>query len=246
MRKDMDRLMVLPPRWGHGDPQSGLRRRRRERHPLEEAPRRESMRRGATKSSSEYFAPLVRFLRSRVGRPWNEVYSEIRSVIAPDSVVKEHVYVHLDEYVVRHVFERDGELWVGERGGEPLRGWRWRDSFYVCPRTGLLWEVPRKRHPSRHGKRRNVRIGGPALQYHECDGLWFEVHLAEVPADAELLPACWDPLFQRALAELSPFDLHERYGSASLYAARKRQVSRKEIGKIQKLPAARWGARSRR
>ena len=86
MRDDMDKLLVTRPRWGSGSPMRGLRRRRRERFDPESAPRREPMSLGrGFKTQSEYFAPLLRFLRSRVGEHWDSVYSEIRTRRRPIS-----------------------------------------------------------------------------------------------------------------------------------------------------------------
>lgn len=131
MRSDMHEVVIERPRRGMrgprmGPPKSG-----------EELPLRESTsrRRGGTKYLNENLAPLRRFLRSRVGQPWNKVYSEISEHLRSDNAVQQHVRDHLDDFVARQVEWVDGELRRRDR--------RWRRGFrngvlYVCPKTGLL------------------------------------------------------------------------------------------------------------
>lgn len=105
---------------------------------------------GSRKWLNENLAPLRRFLRSHVGQPWDAVYSEICARIAQRSTVQKHVLFHLDQYVEKHPVMIDG--WphhpiAGRRFSyQPLASWR--DSFYVCPETGIL----RVALTSRHGK----------------------------------------------------------------------------------------------
>lgn len=244
MRDDMDRLMVLRPRWGSDDPWRGRRRRLRNAHRVEEAPRGESIRMGKQKSLSENFAPLVRFLRSRLGRPWNQVYSELRTVLRPDSAVKEHVYVHLREYVSTNVFLQGGVLYDGDRGGQPLRD-SWGYQFYVCPRSGKLMEIRKARPRKRPAKNRSIRVASATLQYHKIDELWFEIRLEKVPGSPEGRRAAFECLVRAPLHNVSAEMLSSLYGTADYYAARKRQVSSREIRELRKLPSAKWASGKR-
>jgi hypothetical protein len=91
---------------------------------------------------NENLAPLRRFLLSRVGRPWDDVHSEIAAHIAPRSAVQTHVLSHLEQYVERNVVMINGWphhpiAWGKDRKNyRPLASWKY--SFYVCPETGLL------------------------------------------------------------------------------------------------------------
>ncbi len=88
-----------------------------------------------TKSLNENLAPLVRFLRSSCGRPWNDVYSEIRERISPKSAVQLHIWQHVEQYVQRNLqVTADGQL------AHPQFAWPRGGPFYVDPRTGLLCE----------------------------------------------------------------------------------------------------------
>lgn len=51
------------------------------------------------KQLNENLGPLKRFLQSRVGHKWDNVYSEIRANINPGNAVQAHVLQHLEHYV---------------------------------------------------------------------------------------------------------------------------------------------------
>jgi hypothetical protein len=148
MRPDMDKVLVERPRLA-----GGLRRpkgnRKRERLAMADlAPAREGYRRRWTsfeKRFNEHLGPLRRFLQSRVGRPWNKVYSEICQHVRLDSAVQSHVLDHLRDYVMVNTRVIDGA--VCKSTGEPLSAalwFRW-PQFYVCPKSGLLKTVRRSR-----------------------------------------------------------------------------------------------------
>lgn len=140
MRADMFKVIVERPRWGAGHARSAKLKRTRDqdikqiglkRHALTDAP--------YTKHLNENLAPLKRFLRSRLGRPWDNVFSEICAGLDTASTVKQHVRLHIEDYVVTRIsIGRHGE-WMF--GGEVLaRPGRWfRDRpFFVDPGDGLL------------------------------------------------------------------------------------------------------------
>jgi len=142
MRADMFKVIVERPRWasrfgdspklkGSRDPDRkhiGLKR-----HAVLDADIRKSL--------NENLAPLVRFLRSRRGRRWDDVFGEICERLDTGSTVKMHVRQHLDDFVLRIVIGRYGEwMWQGQMlTCEHLR-WR-RDSFFVDPEDGLLKDI---------------------------------------------------------------------------------------------------------
>ncbi|MGV1045395.1 hypothetical protein [Limnohabitans sp.] len=88
------------------------------------------------KMFNENLRPLWRFLHARVGRPWNDVYSEIMAQLDRKSTVQNHVLQHLEWDVIKHtVRAADGRVW--EWG--PHHGPCDHDgSFYVEPETGRL------------------------------------------------------------------------------------------------------------
>src|SRR5476649_123720 len=134
MRPDMFKVIVERPRLRSRGP-SALKAR-------DDDETKVPMGRGrGTKELNENLAPLERFLRRNVGRPWNNVFSEIRAGLSLRSAVQKHVRDHLQLMVDLHVFERNGELWTFSHGEQRLEP-GYRDELYVCNRTGLLRVLP--------------------------------------------------------------------------------------------------------
>lgn len=132
-------------------------RKHRPRQPedWEAAPKRGRMagKQRSSKWLNEHLGPLRRFLISKVGQPWDRVYSEIRADLKVRRAIDLHILQHLDQMV--HVQARiDGPvpLVMGYAGWRELRGTRW-DQLYVCPRTKRLrrFVAPRKARPRAHG-----------------------------------------------------------------------------------------------
>lgn len=228
MREDMFKVIVERPRRGG----SWMRH-----HPSplnEDAPAREPMSRGrGTKYLNENLAPLARWFRRQVGRPWDHVYSELSLGLNVRSAVQQHVRDHVKDLVALHVVERDGELFANRWGDlRSILAFR-NEALYVCPRTGLL------RLARRAGRRPRVRAPPPpplarwmdASRAHiKLSGSWFEVTAARIPRDT----AAWDVALRRYL----PADVSERnallrttYGRTDVYGVAKRQLSRAELKK---------------
>jgi hypothetical protein len=139
MRSDMAKVVVEQPRYGSRDRSLKTARKIRpvEVHEdFDSGPVRASSRRWS-KSFGEHLTPLWRFLRSNLGRPWDKVYSEIRSQLDGRSVTGQHVLDHLRWEVETDTFLVDGKpMWQGWGGPQPVSG------FYVHPKTGILREGP--------------------------------------------------------------------------------------------------------
>lgn len=152
MRSDMFELLLERPR-GY----RGCRSRRAPPYPrgtlaqatrrFDDLPVREAMGRGyREKSLNENLAPLARWLRAQVGRPWRLVYAELSAHLSPSSAVKQHVRDHVQDYVATRVFEKHGALFGSStRGTYRLGLYRRRVQLYVCPRTGLLRDLGAKK-----------------------------------------------------------------------------------------------------
>lgn len=103
-----------------------------------------------------------RWLRSRIGRPWNDVHSELCRVVK-------------DRRLRRMLFEDQVELDVVMVDGVPCRtrwgcyGWKseeaplprlWGDQFYVDSTTGFLEVMPTYRYRRQKRKPNMVRVLG--------------------------------------------------------------------------------------
>jgi hypothetical protein len=143
MRHDMHQVIVERPRAGLRlrRPKGGRRAARRCRP--EDFPRRESISkawsRAGTKWQTDLLGPLQRFLRSRIGRPWDKIYSEICEHADRRSLMQRHLLTHVEGEVETRALVLDGRTCTTY--GLPLRP----GELYVCPRTGLLREVPHRR-----------------------------------------------------------------------------------------------------
>src|SRR5437762_147683 len=104
MREDMAKVLVERPRL-RGCALNKPKSYWRELYGIatEDQPKRESIKRrwwGGQKYFNEHLGPLRRFLDSRLGRPWNDVFSEICERINRNSVVQNHIRTHVEQYVV--------------------------------------------------------------------------------------------------------------------------------------------------
>ena len=149
MRADMHKVIVERERLG--GPVKYRRPSRESNRALDDLPLKEGIRRPHTltrtrKQLNENLAPLKKYLRRQVGRPWNVVYREISEHLRPTSAVQLHVRQHLWDFVERNpVIGPDRRVYRGSaREGWPLQLY---SGLYVHPRTGLLCVVPRwRRH----------------------------------------------------------------------------------------------------
>ena len=148
MRKDMAKVIVERSRRGGDGGRSVPLKGYLKNVPLEDRPTKEGMRRPygwSRKELNENLKPLKRYLRRQVGRPWNDVYSEISQHLRPTNAVQQHVRDHVRSEVELHARVIDGVVYDQPRWGTPvkLRG----GDLYVHPETGILCEVPPERFP---------------------------------------------------------------------------------------------------
>jgi hypothetical protein len=228
MRADMAKLLVERPRLGGGVKFQRNADRKWQRLPLDERPRAEAIKERWRQSKvqlkhlNENLAPLCRFLRSRLGRPWDDVYSEICERINRDSAVQLHIWQHLMHFVetdprkIQRILQRRRY---------------WRNQFYVDPSSGRLIEVgPREtkciRSSNRHSQPFLTIVEGRC--YRRIDGIWYEVELAPIPPHRT---SAWDAVLRRDTVQLGRGRLQEVYGRC-VYAAKKRQLCKREIKRL--------------
>jgi len=112
------------------------------------------------KSLNENLNPLENFLHSAIGRPWNDVYSEICENINPKKAIDFHILFHLKYMVALNVDMIDGCPY--ER---PYRSYG-HVGLYVNPETGILSNNPREVTPVGYTK--------PPDSIHWYDNFWFK------------------------------------------------------------------------
>jgi len=152
------------------------------------------------KEFGENLSPLRRFILSSIGRPWNDIHSEMSRHIRLDSTVQRHIWEHVQWYIEEHtLLDENGEVRY-----YPNRGWddlgpppKIEESFalvYVCPETGVLKKVPRARYRYRSSfvpyKKVRVEID-KWTQAHNLKGNWYLLYLDPIPK------AYWKPWTDR-------------------------------------------------
>jgi hypothetical protein len=231
MRKDMFEVIIERPRGDSGRGKPG-----RPPRELDDAPRREPISIGrGTKWLNENLAPLRRFLQRRVGRPWDEVHAEIAAQLSMRSAVQKHVLDHLRDFVELHPVFIDGKPHRATASSGKYRplGW-WRGGeLYVCPRTGLLRAVDARKPRRKRTVDPDVRPLEDHRQARRIDGIWYEITFAPVPASLIDRRYCRDLLLHCRLSDNGVVGsggvLQRAYGNDRRYAARKRQLSMREL-----------------
>lgn len=251
MREDMDKVIVERPRRGGGVQGDGRKWRN-----SKERGSRLGMKQGYEypKGLNENLAPLKRWLHKQVHRPWDKVYAELCNCIDRRSTVQAHIFEHIDDFVDRDAVMRDGEVlvrssWWGRGDRVPLVEAS-RVELFVHPTTGIL--LPNRRIAQARQRERGERYGqrgkktelsfvaiDELTQWHRVDGYWYEITLAPTPPMKA--PGVWDKRFdvlRRCFVRTScawgrpAFGVSSNqamYGRPDVYAATKRQLSRKEI-----------------
>jgi len=176
MRNDMSKVVVERPRGGH---HIGLHGRNRgtktrlrtllpqswelddddlpastvltaKRHPI--SPNRPENDAYDDKNFSDLLGPLRGYLRKQVGRPWDDVYSELSQHLDRRSLSGRHIWGHVESDVsVNTWMGRSGKIYTRRYGTHLV------EDFYVHPLTGLLCYTPRRRYRNRSAKQKAKR-----------------------------------------------------------------------------------------
>jgi hypothetical protein len=176
-----------------------------------------------TKYLSDHLGPLCRFLRSKVGQPWNQVYSELCQRLDSNTMTGQHVLDHVLDYVERHVELIDGvpyrkhswrfNLLLGSRRG---------DDFYVHPETGILClaePIPHKKQQT--PPRTDIVILDDFRQYHKINDIWYLITFKAFPDSPEVS-------VRDVLQGVVDIETQIRRRQ-TVYAAEKRQCNKKQI-----------------
>ena len=192
MRSDMFKVIVEAPRRGWNRKSDGRAFRN-----SEEVPAKVGIRAGyrSRKWLNENLNPLKRYLHAQVGRTWDKVYSEICRTIDGRSTVKQHVLLHVEDFVAVRTKLVEGVVYVSLR-----RSWSTYQlledvscELYVHPISGLLLKnraQTRKLKARRETRRRegltreaDRRVLDARRQLHRIDGIWYLVEVETLPKE---------------------------------------------------------------
>jgi hypothetical protein len=259
MRPDMNKVITETARHGGYD---NLKGRHKDKFKMDELPITAPMSKNnfgfhkKTKEFSDKTGPLKRFIRSRVGKPWNAVYSEICENIKPTSTVQRHILEHVKWIVETNTFIEDGKIYTKSSNGQifAIGNDYWRE-FYVHPNTGILCvtDTRSKKWVRKEPEWRKVISG--ELQLHRIDGIWYEVWLKEynvterrVPIKSDYRIGLMRTVYEGGfglkdmaydMAVMSNIqNLLEKYGKRGVFCYKKVQLSKKGLRKYELRNAA--------
>lgn len=193
------------------------------------------------------FAVLRRFLMSRKGKPWDQVYSEICAEADARSFPGHHLREWLEYAVEQNCLIGEDGVVRNARGMEI--GMCRRGEFYVHPVTKKLEVIIRPRVRSRRLPQTVFDMDGQL--YHEHEGVWYRVQMAEVPRENKWYYNTWDILSDKFIAHELNYGryeygmirkLEEKYGHSPdhrpWYCVWKQSANTKEITRLKKQNAA--------
>ena len=243
-RKDFYKIIVERPRRGHSMSYNGTRKSRRLAEYLEDnCTNKIGIKKPHTiahgwgcKELNENLGPLKRFIRSKVGQPWDAIYSEICLQLKGDSTVKQHVKDHLHQYVeVDHRYQR------GFDRGNRFRLTEYKPEFYVdingilchnqrIPRKKNSWYIRQQKEINEQYKKDDTGV-----EIWKVEGIWYTVIWSQIPPDK---------ISNRIDAEGNPYAWVQKYdardimnhqivrGAGKWYRSGKKQANSKILKKF--------------
>jgi hypothetical protein len=247
MRSDMAKVLCEEPRRGMRVKERKGYKRELARTALEDQPVKERgnlyqrwhAKWGDGKEFGDHVSPLKRFILSSCGRPWNEVYSDIRKVVKPGTVVNNHLYTHLYSYVTVNVVEKDGEFYdVSSRIYTPT---------FVHPETGILTRTAERKRlkAKRQRTERVIRLNENTAYARDKKGIWYECKLISLSKEKIKKKHYFSSrknCFIYTESYLSYYDIFLKrhinfsdgfWRSPPAYCVSKRQMNKREIKKIE-------------
>ncbi len=203
------------------------------------------------KEFGELLGPLRGFLLSRVGKRWDDVYSEVCQHIDKGSVTQKHILTHLFDYIALNVFIKDGKIY-NANAHERFRKYSEIDQpTYVDPDSGLVCRTPVR--PKRKKKNKltqdYVRIDDLHC-YYKYNGIWYRLDFRKLSERTECFGgydilyhkhfawSTWrtkigNTVFQYNNRRQVAADFVKLYGS-EVYCVGKQQINKSQIRKLKK------------
>jgi len=143
-----------------------------------------------SKEDSLRLNPLIRFLKSKVGEDWNDIYSEICKEIVPyrsvDKLILNFIYNIVDKNVILDDDSVLKHMKLNREYGTIYRGDRFHMSprFFIHPNSNKLWSSFDKRLPERPSEFETKRLESfSSGQRHFTmeDEIWYEYDIVPLP-----------------------------------------------------------------
>lgn len=121
---------------------------------------------------------LRRVLMGNVGRPWDEVYSEICEQADSRNFIGHRIREAIDTLVEKNCYiDEDGV--VRDDHDYKVGGMFWRPVLFVHPETGLLEKMDCRRRYRKEKPPQTVFFM-EGHRYHKHDGIWYRVEMEHV------------------------------------------------------------------
>lgn len=172
MRQDMAKVIVTRARLGGGMTRKG-RVDEFENTPAIESMTRKHKAAYNNKQLNEYLSPLYRYLDKQVGRPWNDVYSEIRSQIKTGHTVQEHVLIHVKERIYENTFIEGDKIYCLRWGSkiELHSGALYVDDCGILRKN----KVSARKVKTNHSSKNYFIVDG--VIYFKTSGIWYKADI---------------------------------------------------------------------
>jgi hypothetical protein len=246
MRKDLNKQLCERERTGHRSKYRAVRRANLEISE-ETTLKQQGMKRPYgynTKDLNENLNPLWGQVRKAVGRPWDKFYSELCKNFDKRSVINQHILDHLNDFLVKSVYVRDGELWIAPKYGPPHPLKQSHVEYYVDPRDGIIKKnkfrvTYRQAHKARQEREKKLELEKTRWidEYHvlrKIEGVWYLFELEDLPPATITYekPSNQDIFVvgvkQKTWEQLSEFE-RQFHGVQKIKGTRKRDVFTNEI-----------------
>lgn len=203
MRPDLKDLLVNTGRH-HGDAWNSYRRGTRRSADLDDDYWNDTHETKARYDSSmgDRLAPLRRFLKANVGRPWRNVWEEICAVSDNRSVRGNHLRDHALRYVDNNGISKEGYYYWRYLG--------WSESLYVDD-NGILRQTTKKHTKKSHRQVKNnfVRLDQKTkTAYCLTEHGWFYTHCLMSPSYSAVKVAGFDAL---ATPQMRRYDFTQKF-----------------------------------
>lgn len=162
--------------------------------------------------------PLYRFLQSKVGGKWDDIYSEICKEMSQDSLTQKYVRDHVFDFVELNCFEHNGQVYDSSMCA--LGGSRRWHSLYVNE-DGILCKI----HYTRKKYIRPKPKFFPGICPLQYKGIWYEVNLVA-------FITLGSGIRDQFLGLTTEAYLLENFYGSRLYCNRKRQMNKSEIKRL--------------
>jgi hypothetical protein len=256
MRQDMAKVICERPRAG-GRRMRNPDRVRLQNKSMEDLPRSEKIGRGGDKEFTDLLGPLRGYVVSVIGKPFAEVYSEIKKTLPGSNLSVRHTLGHLWYFLERKVFINEAGKpchlggGYGHEYGNLVEYGKYGPVAYVDPRDGIIKRAPKRKPYKRIKEEKPYRWIKDNL-YEKLDGIWYEMKTANytkttemswfrssyaktkvsIPIYTDRLVGGYDVVLHSQVRNLREFDLEKAHGRKGIYAADKRQLGSREIKKL--------------